>query len=241
MKYVGYIFLLCYSTVTYCHDVHTYIPDRANKYLPLLKDETETYFRNHPLPPYMAGLIEHESCITLKHKRCWSPASRLKTKREEGAGLGQLTRAYKKDGSLRFDTIERLKRRYKYLKELSWSNVYKRPDLQIRAIVTLWQKNYTQLPNDIDALNKIAMADSAYNGGYRGMYRDRQLCKFKKGCNPKIWFNNVEKTCSKSKKVLYGNRSACDINRHHVRDVLQNRTPKYVRYWLDHKWFWWEK
>jgi hypothetical protein len=35
----------------------------------------------------------------------------------------------------------------------------------------------------------------------------------------------------KSRKVLYGNRSASDINRHHVHDVINVRSVKY-RGWL---------
>lgn len=43
----------------------------------------------HPYLPYVGGLIEHESCISLTHSRCWNSAARLKTEKEEGAGLGQ--------------------------------------------------------------------------------------------------------------------------------------------------------
>ena len=37
----------------------------------------------------------------------------------------------------------------------------------------------------------------------------------------------------KSKIKLYGNRSAYDINRHHVNDVLNNRLPKYIDDWAN--------
>ena len=47
-------------------------------------------------------------------------------------------------------------------------------------------------------------------------------------CDPDYWFDNVEKYSVKSRKILYANRSALDINNHHVKDVLKVRTPKYV-------------
>jgi membrane-bound lytic murein transglycosylase MltF len=79
-------------------------------------------------------------------------------------------------------------------------------------------------------IDLIAMSDSAYNGGYGGLRKDIRLCTTTKGCNPKVWFDNVENTCTKSKRKLYGNMSACQINRRHVRDILFRRTLKYHFY-----------
>jgi membrane-bound lytic murein transglycosylase MltF len=77
----------------------------------------------------------------------------------------------------------------------------------------------------------LIFSDVSYNQGYYRTYKDRQLCKLKKDCNPKIWFNNVEKTCTASKKSLYSGRSPCDISRHHTRDVFK-RIIKYYYYYL---------
>ena len=43
----------------------------------------------HPYPALLGALIEHESCITRTHSKCWNSGSRLKTEKEEGIGLGQ--------------------------------------------------------------------------------------------------------------------------------------------------------
>ena len=213
-------------------DVDTYIPKNAKELLPLVNSESKRLMKNFTYYPYFPALIEHESCITLCSKRCWNAKSRLKTAREEGAGLGQLTRAWK-HGKLRFDTLNYLKRKYrKELNDLTWNNVYTKPKLQIRAMILLWNQNYRRLPIDISNLNKIAFSDASYNQGFYRTYKDRQYCKLTKGCNPKVWFNNVEKSCTASHKVLYGNRSACDISRHHVRDVMR-RSIKYYFYYLD--------
>ena len=181
----------------------------------------------------LAGLIEHESCISLKHSRCWNPLSRLRTPREEGAGLGQLTRAFRADGSIRFDALAELKARHpKHLHTLNWSNIYARPDLQIRAVILKSQDNYrryrTYSATELDALS---FADAAYNGGTGGLDSERRACKLASWCDHTRWFDHVERLCLKSKAALYGNRSACDINRHHVRDVLLVRSDKYRQFW----------
>ena len=210
------------------YDVKTYIPIQAYSYIPEVVKQSYNYLPslNNNLH-YFGGLIEHESCINLIHNRCWNAKSRLKTSREEGAGLGQLTRTYKPDGSIRFDIIQELKNKHKELEDLSWNNVYNRPDLQIRAIVLLWRSSYNSLSTVSDVHERISMADASYNGGLGGLQQERRACKMAKDCNPNKWFNNVEKYCLKSKKILYSNRNACDINRHHVTDVMKIRMSKY--------------
>jgi hypothetical protein len=179
---------------------------------------------------YLGALIEHESCISLTHSRCWNPASKLKSAREEGAGLGQITRAYNSTGGVRFDALAEIRDKHPELRELSWSNVYVRPDLQIRAVIFKMKDNYTYYIRYTDSENALAFADAAYNGGIGGLDNERRACKITTGCNPALWFDNVEKLCLKSKAALYGQRSACDINRHHVKDVLVTRSPKYKQY-----------
>ena len=185
-----------------------------------------------PKASYLASLIEHESCISLKHSRCWNPKSRLKTPREEGAGLGQITRAFRPDGSIRFDALADLKHKYpKELYDLNWQVVYDRPDLQIRALALMMRDNYQAFDKYVlDKREAYAFADAAYNGGLGGVNSERRACKLASWCDPNRWFDNVEKLCLKSKVALYGNRSACDINRHHVEDVLLNRSAKYTQY-----------
>lgn len=211
------------------------LPKGYYTYRDTLYAEVNTIFPEFYVPPYFGALIDHESCITSTHSKCWNPLSRLKTSREEGAGLGQVTRAYNKDGSIRFDTLSDLVRQYPVqLKGLSWNTVYTRADLQIRAMILLWKYNYKMLNNKgLDYYNLIAFSDAAYNGGYNGVYKDMQLCKFKANCDPRVWFDNVEKTCSKGKTILYGNRSACDINRDHVKLVMKKHLDPYVIDWTN--------
>lgn len=225
---VTYGVLGLFGSVARAQDVRSYVPTAAIQHLPALRHEVRLHWPDHPLPAYFGALIEHESCITLRHSRCWNPRARLKTAREEGAGLGQLTRAWHPDGSLRFDALAEMRGRHPALSELGWSTVYLRPDLQMRAMVLKSRDNWRELRMVGQWVERLAFADAAYNGGMAGVQRERRACGLKDGCDPQRWFDHVEAVCLKSRAPLYGGRSACDINRHHVRDVLLIRTPKYA-------------
>jgi hypothetical protein len=209
-------------------NVKTYIPPKANQYLPVVVIEAKRNLPELHSPWYFAGLIEHESCISLRHSRCWSPTSELKSAREQGVGLGQITRTYRPDGSIRFDSLSDLRRaNMRELKELSWENVKQRPDLQIRGIVLMTKANYKQLYTITDQYERLAMTDQAYNAGLGRVKKNRLQCSLTRGCDPQKWFNHVERHCTASKKPLYAGRSACDIMSHHVHDTLLVRMPKY--------------
>ncbi len=201
------------------------LPPGFAKYGMVLKAEQQHYWPNHPAPSFLAALVEQESCTSLKSRFCWNPGARLKSAREEGAGMGQITRAYRADGSLRFDALADLRSQYADLQELSWGTVYTRPDLQLRALV-LMSKDAAHSFSQAPAM--LAFGDAGYNGGVSGVQKERRACTLTQGCDPGLWFWNVERHCLKSRQPLYGGRSACDINREHVRNVIQVRRAKYV-------------
>lgn len=223
--------LLLLASPALAQDAKTYIPAQAEQYRPMFRAEVDAHWPDHPKREYLPALVEHESCITLKHSRCWNPKSRLKTHREEGAGFGQITRAWHPNGSLRFDALAELRSRHLSLREWSWSNVYDRPDLQIRGVVLKTKDDFQALRVVSDPIERLAFADAAYNGGMGGVQKERRACGLKAGCDPQKWFGHVEHVCLKSKQPLYGTRSACDINRHHVEDTMRVRAQKY-RGWL---------
>lgn len=200
---------------------------RALALAPVLKTEAERWWPELDRPWYVPALISHESCISYTHSRCWAPTSELRSQREQGLGLGQLTRAWRPDGSLRFDTLAELRSQHPALRELSWSTLAQRPDLQIRALVIQSRGNWLALREVDDLVQRLAMTDAAYNGGLGGVQRERRACQLAPGCNPQRWFGHVERHCLKSRQPLYGGRSACDINRHHVSDVVLVRMPRY--------------
>ena len=227
LVFVGVCLVIYGLLALFGRAAHAQVPQRAYALLPTLGAEIDAHWPAVPLREYLPGLVEHESCITLQHSRCWSPSSRLKTAREEGAGLGQLTRAWSADGRLRFDALAELRAQHPALQPLDWANVYARPDLQLRALVLKVRGDYTTLRDVPEPLQRLAMADAAYNGGIGGVQRERRACAISGRCDPARWWRQVEAHCLKSQAPLYAGRSACDINRHHVRDVFEQRAPKY--------------
>ena len=200
------------------------IPPGAEIYGPMLKWEQEKYWPDHPDPALLYALVEQESCISLKHSKCWNPKAQLKTAREEGAGMGQITRAYRADGTVRFDSLTDMRSRYAPLADWSWQNVYQRPDLQLRAMVLMTRESARPFRYTLEPLG---FADAAYNGGLPGVQRERRACELSPGCDARRWFDQVERHCLKSKVAIYGKRNACDINREHVRMVMLVRPGKY--------------
>lgn len=197
------------------------LPPRAAQYLPLLSAEIDARWPNVPSRAYLAGLVHHESGCPGLRAKCWNPASQFKTAREEGGGLGMLTRAWRADGTLRFDALAEMRERHPALRELTWSNLYHRPDLQLRAVVLKVRGDFAALAAVQDRATRLHFADAAYNGGLGGVLQERRACGLQAGCDPQQWFGHVERVCLKSRAVLYGKRSACDINRDHVRIVVR--------------------
>ena len=212
------------------HNYKTYIPKNAYNYMDLVQIDSIILNKNIILVPYYDALIEQESCVTVCGKRCWNPKSRLKTKREEGAGLFQITRVFYPNDTIKWDTLDMLKRRFpKYLAKLNWKNIYNRPDLQILAGILLWNSNKRLFVNKVNNKSLVWFLDSCYNGGFKYLYREMIECKLTKRCNPRKWFGNVELMKSRrALKKLYGNRSAWDINREHVR-LVRERMAKYKK------------
>lgn len=217
------------SAPVFAFNLATDIPPPASQYLPLLTQQIQQVVPEFPKPEYFGSLVEHESGCPSIPKMCWNPKARLKTSREEGAGMGQITRAYREDGSIRFDALEETRKLDpRGLNDLRWDTVYDRPDLQLRAMVLLSRQNWNRVGKlTADLHFQLYMTDLAYNAGFGRVINDMRACALKTECDPQQWYGHVEKTCTASTKPLYGNRSACDISRHHVHDVVDVRMNKY--------------
>lgn len=225
-------FLLLATSCLMAPAVAADVPPGALAYAPVLASVQARVWVEAPEPWTLAGQVEQESCISLKHPRCWNPRAELKTSREYGFGFGQLTVAYREDGSVRFNKFDEVRAAYPSLKDWSWAERY-RADYQLQALVeldrTLWSRSSwaSSRPKE-----RWAFTLAAYNGGMSGTLQDRLLCERTAGCDPAVWFENVEKTSLKTRRVNPGyGKSAFEINREYPRLVLTTRRAKYEQFW----------
>jgi hypothetical protein len=210
------------------------MPTGAELYAPVLVERQRAIWPPAPEPWTIAGLIEQESCITLRHSKCWNPYAELKTHREYGFGMGQITVAYHPDGSERFNIFTELTTAHASLRDWKWEQRHD-AGYQLTAIVEMTRAIWRRLNTDLGATNTDhwAFVLAAYNGGTGGLLQDRRLCRNTPGCDAKRWFGHVELTSVKSRvpQKGYGNRSWYEINRSHVKNVLTVRRAKYQRFW----------
>ncbi len=206
------------------------IPDRAVELMPSVIQAIDDIWPDMPQRSYFPAQIEAESCITLTHSKCWNPRAELKTSREYGFGLGQITIAYNANGTERFNVFTEVKRQHPDLKNWAWEDRYN-PLLQIKAIVVKNKVNWNSIKwETADLDNKMAFLATFYNGGSPA--KDRTLCINTAGCDPSKWWGNVELYSTKSKVKLkeYGNRSLFEISREYPTKVLRTKRPKYIPY-----------
>jgi len=211
-----------------------FVPLKAHRYAPVLASKQRSLWPDAPEGFTLAGLVEQESCTSLKSPRCWDPHAELKTRREYGFGLGQITVAYKADGSERFNKFKELKGQYASLHAWRWEDRYD-PGYQLTAIVEMVHGIWRRIPPADGADAQWAFTLNSYNGGLGGLLQDRRYCASSRGCNPKLWFGNIETHSLKSRAPQpgYGGQSWFSITRGYVRNVLKVRRAKYAQFWED--------
>ena len=206
------------------------IPKNAEEYLPVLVDVLVDCWNEIWHWDILAGQIEQETCISLTHSKCWNPKAELKTSREYGFGLAQITIAYDSEGRERFNNFKEATKLDKTMKDWRWEDRFN-PYYQIRFLVLKDRQIFYLIKWTEDELNRFAFTLSAYNGGLNGMLRDRKMCETIPGCDPNIWFDNVEKESWRSKiKVSGYGKSFFEINREYVSKILKERRFKSVSY-----------
>lgn len=225
-RLIAFVISLAFTSAS-AQDVRTYVPVPAVKLCPDLRTVQLASWPDAPKPSFLCAQVEQESCIHLKHPRCWNAHSQLKTSREWGFGLGQTTIAYRKDGSVRFNKQAELREQYASLR--GWTDDKKFDiNYQMTAIVEMDRGIFMRITDAATINDRLAFTLSAYNGGESGVRQDRLLCSNTVGCNPKVWFRNVELYSLKSRKANPGyGASAFEINREYIHNVMTVRRPKY--------------
>lgn len=200
------------------------LPPGAVKYLPVLMAEQQQHWADIQSPSTLAAQVETETCAGLKSPKCWNPYTELKTSREYGFGLGQLT------VTPRFDNFKEARKLDVSLRDWKYEDRYD-PSRQLRTMVLMDKAGFSRLSFIQDPRERLAMAFSAYNGGLGGVLADRRLCAQIEGCDPGRWFDNVERHSLKAKTAASGyGKSFFDINRIYVRGVMIERRKRYAGY-----------
>lgn len=181
----------------------------------------QSTWKDVPIPTAIPALFEQETCYNPTHYKCWNIKAELKTDREYGFGLGQLTVTSK------FNAWDESKALDQRLKEWKWEDRYN-AEYQMIAGVAMFKRNYNIFKTAETELDRMAFATASYNGGIGGIQADQRVCKNTKGCNPNVWFGNVEKTSLKAKTALKGyGKSFFETNREHTYNIFKVRRFKY--------------
>jgi len=196
----------------------------VEKFLPykqLIITEIDDQWPTLPIKSVVPSQIEQETCYSARHKKCWSPYSELKTSREYGFGLGQIT------VTTRFNNFLEAKKLDASLSDWKWENRYN-SQYQIRTLLLMDRFNYGKFNWADNEHERIAFTIAAYNGGIGGVLSDRKVCIATTGCNPNVWFDEVEHTSRKAKTPSRGyGKSFFEINREYVRNIMCIRHYKY--------------
>lgn len=199
------------------------VPALAKVYLPVLLAAVQAHWPGMPVQAMLAGQVEQETCPSLTSSKCWNPRAELKTSREYGFGLGQLT------VTQRFDNFASARALHPSLAAWRWEDRY-RADHQLRALVLMDRIAFERLRPGADNNHEgHAFMLSAYNGGAGGVLKDRRLCQATPGCDARRWFGHVERRSTKSKTRMAGyGKSLFEINREYVRNVMGVRMARYA-------------
>lgn len=199
------------------------LPAAAPAVIALLCAVLPKYWPAQPLPSSLPAQIEQETCPSLTSKECFSPHAELKTPREYGFGLGQLT------VTPAFNNFNTVRQQQPALRNWQWADRFN-PTNQLIALLTMDAGSYRSCSSLMATpYDGLACTFAAYNGGMGGFLSDRRVCSNTKGCNPRVWFNNVATTSLKAKKPASGyGQSFFQINREYVENILVTRRSKYV-------------
>jgi len=198
-------------------------PAAALAYLPLLQAEQRAWWPDMPQPSVLGAQVEQETCASLTHPKCWNPRAELRTPREYGFGLGQVT------VTSRFNVFEELRAAHPAaLGSWRWDERYD-PQMQLRGLVLKDLGAFNQVHDAATVHDRMAFTLAGYNGGLGGVRSDRVMCAATAGCDPGRWFGHVERTSLKARQAVQGYGSSFfEINRGYVRQILLQRRVRYL-------------
>jgi len=164
------------------------IPENAKKYHDVAKGVIDTNWNTMPLRETIGGQVERESD--------WKPTAQLKTSREHGMGLTQITIAYDSNGKERFNNFKNAVA-IKQLKNWNWRKDPYNVKYQLTYLVLQDKSNFNMVRkymiNDEEAMKTTLVC---YNAG-EGRWLMRRTVAKAKGIPSDRWTGGLDHAYTK--------------------------------------------
>jgi hypothetical protein len=209
-----------------CHDK---VLMKARPYLPMINDTFNQYWPDASYKQNEPGKLDRETACP-NMKKCWNPKVQLKTSREWGIGLSEVTIAYNKDGTVRFNNFVEAKRKYK--EQLAGWNFEGEAKYEAKYHIIYsvledksnFQRMKMLFVSDID---RWAGTLVSYNAGAGRVNSRFTICKITPNCDKGKWFGGLDTVASLAEKnLIYGVSLQQRVN-DYPRDVIFIRSLKY--------------
>lgn len=193
------------------------IPDNAKTLLPVLSTAINQQWPGAPLRSIPAGQVEQESS--------WKEKATLKTSRELGRGLVQLTIAYKTDGTERFNAYKDASH-VKALAAWDWRKDPFNTHYQLTYLTLTDRANFMMVRKYmVDDTEAWKAALVCYNAG-EGRWLARRAMAKQMGLPTNRWTNGLEQAHGvKENAILYGRALYVAVNEYPR--VIFQRAEKY--------------
>jgi len=226
-------FLMVMVSLTLAHGAMTdaTILAKARPHMHIFRAVVDKHWPGAPNPENLPGKVEQETCATMR--QCWNSHTELKTAREYGFSYSQMTVAYNKDGSERFNKFDEARRQYHELVSWKWADRYNDEyqfifiTLESRRLYETYRRYFT---HDVDA---EAASLVAYNAGGGTVTGRIAVCRHTTGCDATRWFGGLDSVVIPGEQRLLYGRSLHDRRNEYPDNIINRRAAKYVKPWAE--------
>jgi hypothetical protein len=187
--------------------------DKAKPYLPVVREVVHKYWTDVKNEHYICGQIEQESG--------WKKYAELKTSREYGFGLAQITI------TPRFNNFLEARKKIKELSAWNWDDRFNEK-YQLTYLTLTDKSNFQQMLKLLNSVKDIwAGTLVSYNAGKGTVLQRRALCASSVGCDKTRWFGGLDSVrMNYEKRVLYG-KEVGNMRNEYPHVIIFVRSPKY--------------
>lgn len=189
------------------------VPQKALQFAPMVKSVIDLHWRDMPLRESVGGQIEQESR--------WNDKAVLKTDRELGRGLAQMT--ITKNFNIYKEAVK-----YKPLRDWNWEADPYNPQRQVTFMVLQDMGNFNTVKKMFSSdEDRWAGALVAYNAGLGTVLKRRAVALKTIPDRSSKWFGGLDGVrLSYESRLLYG-RNLGEMRNDYPRLILKVRSPKY--------------